>query len=121
TTCTNAATSCRVTRSTSATRSASNDAFIRISRASASGTTPSPARASATRISISSQCPNRASSDQTAAISGRTYRGIMARAGGCGPAPQPEPPRQVVLEPPQPLLHVGVGDPDDLGGQDRRV
>ena len=51
---------------------ASNAAFARISRASSCGTTPSRAHASATEISISSQCRSLASSDQTAAISGRT-------------------------------------------------
>ena len=39
---------------------------------------PSSAQASTASSSISSQCASRASSDQTAAISGRLYRGIKA-------------------------------------------
>src|SRR5262245_11513687 len=98
----------------------SNDAFARISRASSSGTTPRRAQASATRISISSQCPSLVASDHTEAICGVTYRGIMWEARR-NAGSQPEPLREIVLEPPQPLLHVGVGDAHDLGRQDRRV
>src|SRR6266511_3318915 len=68
--CTNAATSWFVTRSNSATRSTENVARERIAVRSASGIRPRRPHASQARTSILSQWRSRASSDQTAPISG---------------------------------------------------
>ena len=83
TTSTNAAMSWCVMRSRSSTSSTVNAARSRTAAASWGGMRPSSAQASTARISISSQFAIRASSDQTAAISGRLYLGITAS----GPPP----------------------------------
>src|SRR6266516_6841308 len=116
---TNAATSWFVIPSISATRSGVGTlAPCLISSRSTAGTTPSRAQPSTASSSIRSQVASLASSDQTAAISGRVYRGIIARPPG---GSRTQPLRELVLELPDLGPHGLVLHGHDLGGQDGGV
>src|SRR4051812_6200870 len=112
---TKAATSCFVISSSSATRSTVNDAFSWMSLRSSAEMWSRRAHPSHARTSIRSQFSKRASSDQTAAISGSVYRGITR------PSSKLQALGEVVLEDTEPATDLFVADPDDLGGEDRRV
>src|SRR3954470_6314690 len=112
---TNAATSCFVISSSSFTRSTVNDAFSLMSFRSSAEMWSRRAHPSHARTSIRSQFSKRASSDQTAAISGSVYRGITRSSSKLQAL------GQVVLEDTEPTTDLLVADPDDLGGEDRRV